>query len=189
MTPGDHLQDSLQPCAGENAPAISLSKINKNFPGPNGERLEVLKDIDLAVADHAIVGLLGASGAGKSTLLNIIAGIVKPDSGRVCICGAPSDELNVAKAQGQHFGYPYAVIHRADALRFIDQLEAHAYDVAFADPPYDLGLATAVAERWLALPFANVIGIEHRDNEVLPGSGERGRYGGTAITFYGMEQR
>ena len=94
MTPGDHLQDGLQPCAGENAPAISLSKINKNFPGPNGERLEVLKDIDLAVADHAIVGLLGASGAGKSTLLNIIAGIVKPDSGRVCICGAPSDELN-----------------------------------------------------------------------------------------------
>ena len=81
-----------------------------------------------------------------------------------------------------------AVIHRADALRFIDQLAAHVYDVAFADPPYDLGLATAVAERWLALPFANVIGIEHRDNEVLPGGGQRRRYGGTAITFYGMEQ-
>lgn len=81
-----------------------------------------------------------------------------------------------------------AVIHRADALRFIDRLEARAYDVAFADPPYDLGLATAVAERWLAVPFADVIGIEHRSNEVLPGSGERRRYGGTAVTFYGMEQ-
>lgn len=81
-----------------------------------------------------------------------------------------------------------AVIHRADALRFIDRLEAHAYDVAFADPPYDLGLATAIAERWLAVPFADVIGIEHRTNEVLPGSGERRRYGGTAITFYGMGQ-
>lgn len=81
-----------------------------------------------------------------------------------------------------------AVIHRADALRFIERLEAHAYDVAFADPPYDLGLATAVAERWLAVPFADVIGIEHRANEVLPGSGERRRYGSTAITFYGMEQ-
>src|SRR5581483_1090209 len=45
-----------------------------------------------------------------------------------------------------------AVIHRADALRFIADLPAHAFDVAFADPPYDLGMATAVAERWLDTP-------------------------------------
>src|SRR6478735_2886419 len=45
-------------------------------------------------------------------------------------------------------------IHRKDALRFVEGLEAGAYDVAFADPPYDLGLATALAERWLAVPFA-----------------------------------
>src|SRR5437763_12319099 len=38
-----------------------------------------------------------------------------------------------------------AVIHRADALRFVEGLEAHAYDVAFADPPYDLGLAPQLA--------------------------------------------
>jgi NitT/TauT family transport system ATP-binding protein/sulfonate transport system ATP-binding protein len=86
-------QTMQQPCADDGS-AISLSKVSKTFPGPNGERLEVLKDIDLAVKDHAIIGLLGASGAGKSTLLNIIAGIVKPDRGRVCICGAPSDEMN-----------------------------------------------------------------------------------------------
>src|SRR4051812_44371002 len=55
-----------------------------------------------------------------------------------------------------------AVIHRADALRFIEQLPADAYDVAFADPPYDLKLATAVAERWLDTPFAGILGIEHR---------------------------
>jgi NitT/TauT family transport system ATP-binding protein/sulfonate transport system ATP-binding protein len=84
----------LQPCAGENAPAISLTNINVNFPGTNGERLEVLKNVNLTVADESIVALLGASGAGKSTLLNIIAGLVRPDSGRVCICGAPSDEQN-----------------------------------------------------------------------------------------------
>jgi NitT/TauT family transport system ATP-binding protein/sulfonate transport system ATP-binding protein len=76
------------------APAISLTGVSKSFPGANGKPLEVLRDIDLTVPDHAIVALLGASGAGKSTLLNIIAGIVKPDRGRVCICGAPSEELN-----------------------------------------------------------------------------------------------
>ena len=77
-----------------------------------------------------------------------------------------------------------AVIHRADALRFVEQLEPHAYDVAFADPPYDLNLATQLAETWLATPFADILGIEHRLNEHLPGDGERRKYGGTVITFY-----
>ena len=80
-----------------------------------------------------------------------------------------------------------AVIHRADALRFVEQLDAHAYDVAFADPPYDLGLATRLAERWLDVPFADVLGIEHRVDEVLPGDGDRRRYGGTVITFFRVE--
>jgi len=77
-----------------------------------------------------------------------------------------------------------AVIHRADALRFVDGLAAHAYDVAFADPPYDQRFATALAERWLATPFADILGIEHRVDETLPGEGERRKYGGTVITFF-----
>jgi 16S rRNA (guanine966-N2)-methyltransferase len=81
-----------------------------------------------------------------------------------------------------------AAIHRADALRFIDRLDEHAYDLAFADPPYDRELATRVAERWLAAPFADILGIEHRSDETLPGSGDRRRYGGTVITLYGIER-
>jgi 16S rRNA (guanine966-N2)-methyltransferase len=75
-------------------------------------------------------------------------------------------------------------VHRADALAFIAGLEAGAYDVAFADPPYDQGMAVAIAERWLAVPFAAILGVEHRRDENLPGEGERRRYGQTAITFY-----
>ena len=77
-----------------------------------------------------------------------------------------------------------ARVHRADALKFIDGLAAHAFDLAFADPPYDRGLAAQVAERWLAVPFADVLGVEHRAFEKLPAGGEKRRYGGTAITFY-----
>ena len=75
-------------------------------------------------------------------------------------------------------------VHRKDALRFVEGLDAGTYDVAFADPPYDLGLATALAERWLAVPFAGVLGIEHRRAERLPGDGDRRQYGQTAITFF-----
>jgi 16S rRNA (guanine966-N2)-methyltransferase len=75
-------------------------------------------------------------------------------------------------------------VHRADAMRFLATLAAHAYDVAFVDPPYDLGLAAAVAESWLAVPFADLLGVEHRAFEKLPPGGEFRRYGGTGITFY-----
>ena len=77
-----------------------------------------------------------------------------------------------------------ARVHRADVLKFIAGLEPHAYDVAFADPPYDGGLAAHVAELWIVTPFADVLGIEHRAFEAMPAGGERRKYGGTAITFY-----
>src|SRR5262252_577672 len=82
--------------------AIRLDGISKSFANA-GEPLEVLKNISLTVADQAIVGLLGASGSGKSTLLNIIPGILKPDRGQVCLCGAASEEFNDWCAIGYMF--------------------------------------------------------------------------------------
>ena len=77
-----------------------------------------------------------------------------------------------------------AVIHRADALRFAELLPEGAFDVAFADPPYRLGLAQGLAERWLAVPFARVLSIEHAAKEALPGAHDVRRYGDSAITLY-----
>lgn len=77
-------------------------------------------------------------------------------------------------------------VHRADALRFIEKLEPGAFDVAFADPPYGQGLARTVAERWLAVPFAQLLGVEHAAKEPMP-PGDTRRYGDTAITFYKAE--
>ena len=77
-----------------------------------------------------------------------------------------------------------AVIHRADAMRFTAALEPHVFDVAFADPPYGLSFATRLAALWLEVPFARILGIEHRIDEVLPGPGDRRKYGDTAVTLY-----
>jgi 16S rRNA (guanine966-N2)-methyltransferase len=77
-----------------------------------------------------------------------------------------------------------AVAHRADALRFVSALEARAYDVAFADPPYRQGLATRLAEQWARVPFATILGIEHAADEALADGGDTRRYGSTAITLY-----
>jgi 16S rRNA (guanine966-N2)-methyltransferase len=83
---------------------------------------------------------------------------------------------------------PSVIVHRADALRFVDKLTAGAYDIAFADPPYDVALATRLAERWLDTPFASILGVEHRSGETLPGNPDTRRYGDTAISFYGLKR-
>jgi NitT/TauT family transport system ATP-binding protein len=80
-------------CVDAGHSAIQVRGVNKNFAA-DGRAIEVLKNVDLAVPPQAIVGLIGASGSGKSTLLNIISGILRPDQGQVCICGAASEEFN-----------------------------------------------------------------------------------------------
>src|SRR5919109_2248705 len=79
--------------AEQTVPAIRLMGVSKSFRSAGG-LLEVLKDVNLVVTPETIVGLIGASGSGKSTLLNIIAGILKADTGQVCICGATTEDFN-----------------------------------------------------------------------------------------------
>jgi 16S rRNA (guanine966-N2)-methyltransferase len=77
-----------------------------------------------------------------------------------------------------------ATVHRGDALKFAAKLPPHAFDVAFADPPYRLGLAEELAAQWLTVPFARVLGIEHEKSVHLPEPGDRRAYGDTVVTFY-----
>jgi 16S rRNA (guanine966-N2)-methyltransferase len=77
-----------------------------------------------------------------------------------------------------------ATVRRADALRFVESLPAHAFDVAFADPPYGHGAAARLVELWQGTPFARLLGVEHRSGEPMPSGGDSRRYGGTVVTLY-----
>lgn len=77
-----------------------------------------------------------------------------------------------------------AVVRRGDALRVARDAAPDTWDVVLADPPYGLGMATALAETWLARPFAPVLSVEHRVDDPMPAGGETRRYGDSAITFY-----
>ncbi len=50
--------------------------------------------------------------------------------------------------------------------------------------PTEHGLAAAVAEHWLALPFAAILGVEHAAADPVPDGGSTRRYGSTAVTIY-----
>jgi 16S rRNA (guanine966-N2)-methyltransferase len=78
-----------------------------------------------------------------------------------------------------------AEVVRGDAVKYVAGLEAGAFDLAFADPPYAQGFARALAEAFAAVPFAGLLCIEHGRSDYLPdlpGARTR-RYGDTALTF------
>ena len=64
------------------ASAIVLERVVKSFG-----KLEVLSGIDLDVAEHEVVCLIGASGSGKSTLLRCVNLLEPVDAGRILIHG------------------------------------------------------------------------------------------------------
>jgi polar amino acid transport system ATP-binding protein len=62
--------------------ALLIADVHKSFG-----RLEVLRGVDLAVADHEVVCLIGASGSGKSTLLRCVNLLEPIDAGRIVVEG------------------------------------------------------------------------------------------------------
>lgn len=82
-----------------------------------------------------------------------------------------------------------ATVVRDDALRWVARLEAGAFDIALADPPYGAGEAEALVEQWLRRPFAGSLWVEHRSGLALPDRARERtrRYGDTTLTTYRAE--
>lgn len=93
--------------------------------------------------------------------------------------------LRAIRENGAALGaLPRMHVHRADALRYVQRLPAGAFDVAFADPPYGLGMAPRLAAAWLSRRFARILGVEHSAHEAMPAGGETRTYGDTSVTLY-----
>ena len=79
-----------------------------------GQRLTVLRGVDLAVAPGERVGIVGRSGAGKSTLLHILAGLSDPDAGSVTVMGrslSAASRAERARIRNQRMGFVYQFHH------------------------------------------------------------------------------
>jgi lipoprotein-releasing system ATP-binding protein len=92
---------------------VSVRGLNKSYHVA-GNRLHVLRDLELLVERQEMVAIMGASGVGKSTLLHVLGGLDTVDSGEVHIgehnITAMSDEARVAY-RNRHVGFVFQFHH------------------------------------------------------------------------------
>lgn len=60
---------------------LSVNNISKSYKLRGKENLIVFKDISFSVSKGEVISILGPNGSGKTTIINLIAGLLKPDSG------------------------------------------------------------------------------------------------------------
>ena len=70
------------PGSSESAAPVVLEGVDKSFAG-----VSVLKGLDLEVPRSSTVTVMGGSGSGKTVLLRLVAGLIKPDRGRIQTLG------------------------------------------------------------------------------------------------------
>lgn len=108
-------------------PIVSLSglkKVYRNVLTPREPTVAFYLD-ELAIEEGEQVALIGPSGCGKSTLLNLIAGIVKPDSGSVEVNGRRVDQLPAGQSdrfRGQSIGYIFQELNLIAALTALENV-------------------------------------------------------------------
>ncbi|RJR47681.1 MAG: ATP-binding cassette domain-containing protein, partial [Deltaproteobacteria bacterium] len=77
-------------------PLVEIDHLYKSYRR-GSQTLPVLQDISLNIEAGDFLALMGPSGSGKTTLLNLIAGLDRPDSGKLLVQGLDLTQLNEAQ--------------------------------------------------------------------------------------------
>ncbi len=112
-------------------PIIEARKLEKFYPQPDGNRIQVISPTDIAIYPGQIIALLGPSGCGKSTMLRMLTGLSPASGGGVYWHGQPvKDETpNVAIVFQSFALFPWlTVIENVEApleARGLAEVERH----------------------------------------------------------------
>lgn len=104
--------------------AIALHDVDLSL-GRGAARVHILKGISLNVGKGEAVGLVGPSGSGKSTLLMTMAGLERPDSGKVIVDGTDLSRLDedaLARFRGRRIGIVFQSFHLVPTMTALENV-------------------------------------------------------------------
>lgn len=73
----------------------------------DGQEREIIKDVSLNIPNNKLVVITGPNGGGKSTLARLIAGIVKPTSGKILLDGMDITDFSVTDRAKTGIGFAF----------------------------------------------------------------------------------
>ncbi len=106
-------------------PIVEIRNLYKSYLR-GSQKVPVLEDITLEVAEGEFLALMGPSGSGKSTLLNLIAGIDRPDSGLLKVGGVEVSALSegeLAAWRAAHVGFIFQFYNLIPVLTAFENVE------------------------------------------------------------------
>jgi len=106
-------------------PIVSVENVSKEYRRDEIV-VPVLAGIDLQLGAGDYTALMGPSGSGKSTLLNLIAGLDKPTSGTVRVCGQDlgrTSQASLAKWRSRHIGFIFQMYNLIPVLTAYENVE------------------------------------------------------------------
>lgn len=122
---------------------LVVENVGKSFTTAQGT-LPVLRGVDLQVATGTSLALMGESGSGKSTLLHLIAGLDRPDSGRIEVAGEPltgRNEADLARWRREGIGLVFQQYNLISSLTVGANLAFQARLAGRNDPAWNARLA------------------------------------------------
>lgn len=106
------------------SPAIKLQSVQLSLSSGAG-RVDILRGIDLTVADGETVAILGPSGSGKSSLMAVMAGLERASSGSVQVAGEDFSALGedgLARARRGNIGIVLQAFHLIPTMTALENV-------------------------------------------------------------------
>jgi putative ABC transport system ATP-binding protein len=106
-------------------PIIKVENVSKSYRRDSFE-IPVLNNTSLEIQEGDFIALMGPSGSGKTTLLNLIAGIDKPNKGRIVIGGtdiASLSESALARWRSNNVGFVFQFYNLLPVLNAFENVE------------------------------------------------------------------
>jgi len=119
----DRMKESIEDF-GKETIVLRTANVSKQVSSPEGV-LTILDDINLEICGGEAVALVGPSGAGKTTLLALLAGLDRPSTGAIWLCGeelTAMDEDGRAQLRGRNVGFVFQSFHLVPSLTAIENV-------------------------------------------------------------------